>query len=203
MLLIRIQDGRCFVGGRRLRRGDLFVPPLASSFLSGISIAAADPTWTGFANNPQHTADSSVASDSLQTIRWQTPVDLSPQYYGDDLYIHYGSPVITSDNTVVVPGKNRASNGFEVEGINGSTGATLWTAATDYSVPPSEPLPYGWIPSYSPTLTPSGGLYYAGAGGKVYYRANPDSASSTTQQIAFFGNSNYNSDPIAYNNNVF
>ena len=41
--------------------------------------ARADEIWSGFAGNAQHTALSSVASQPLDGIRWQTPVDLSPQ----------------------------------------------------------------------------------------------------------------------------
>src|SRR5262249_51587714 len=60
--------------------------------------------WTGYAGNPQHTAISSVASQSLDQVRWQTPVDLNPQYTsGGDLLIHYGSPLVTPSNTVIVP----------------------------------------------------------------------------------------------------
>ena len=38
--------------------------------------------WGGFAGDPQHTAVSTVAAQSVARIRWQTPVDLHPQYSG-------------------------------------------------------------------------------------------------------------------------
>ena len=107
--------------------------------------------WTGYARDPQHTALSAYTSQSLSSIAWQTPVDLAPQFSGKDLLIHYGSPLVTGDNTVIVPVKTGSSDGFEVEGINGTTGQIKWTQATDYTLPP-----HGWIPSYSPTPTPSG-----------------------------------------------
>src|SRR5262249_30800980 len=44
--------------------------------------------WSGFGGNAQHTAISSVASQSLDTIQWQSAVDLNPQYSGNDLLIH-------------------------------------------------------------------------------------------------------------------
>src|SRR5262245_45616019 len=50
--------------------------------------------WSTHGHDPQHTAISSVASQPLNQIRWQTPVDLSPQYTGSSLLIHYGSPLI-------------------------------------------------------------------------------------------------------------
>jgi len=68
--------------------------------------------WQGYALDPQHTALSPVASASLGLIHWQTPVDLNPQYSGGDLLIHYGSPLVTSSNTVLVPVKTGASGGF-------------------------------------------------------------------------------------------
>ena len=61
--------------------------------------------WSGFAGDAQHTAVSRVASQSLDRIRWQTPVDLQPQDSGGALLIHYGSPVVTAANTVIVPVK--------------------------------------------------------------------------------------------------
>ena len=115
--------------------------------------------WQGYARDPQHTALSTVASQPLGSILWQTPVDLDPQYSGSDLLIHYGSPLITAANTVIVPVKTGATGGFEVQSRSGSSGALNWTLTTDYVHQPSG---YDWIPSFSPTLTPSNGLYYAG-----------------------------------------
>src|SRR5437868_12346554 len=58
--------------------------------------AAAQPAaWGTYAGDAQHTALSGVGSQPLQAIRWQTAVDLAPQYSGNDLLIHYGSPVIS------------------------------------------------------------------------------------------------------------
>jgi len=163
------------------------------------SLAAAQPTWSGFAGNAQHTALSGVASDSLQTIRWETPVDTSVVGSSGPIYIHYGSPVVTADNTVIVPVKTGSSGSFEVEGITGSSGAVNWTYSSNYILPAS-----GWTPSYQPALTPANTLYYAGAGGTVYSIADPDSSSpGTPGQIAFFGNSNYQADESAYNSSVF
>src|SRR5947209_6573062 len=61
--------------------------------------------WSGYGGNGQHTALSTVASQPLEAIRWQTPVDLQPQYQGSDLLIHYGEPMVTGANTVLVPVK--------------------------------------------------------------------------------------------------
>lgn len=162
--------------------------------------AIGAPVWSGYAGNAQHQAISSVPSANLDTIKWQTPVDLDPQYVsGEYLLIHYGSPMITSANTVVVPVKTGATDGFKIEGRSGTNGALKWTATSDYTLPS-----HNWTPSYSPTLTTSGRVYYAGAGGTIYYRDNIDSNSpSAPTQIAFFGNGNYAANSSAYNNSVF
>ena len=76
---------------------------------SNIVVQTANDGWQGYGLNPQHTALSPVASQSLGSILWQTPVDLNPQYNGDDLLIHYGSPLITAANTVIVPVKTGAT----------------------------------------------------------------------------------------------
>ena len=65
----------------------------------------ADDGWPVYAHDQQHSCISSVASELPQVIRWSKPVDLDPQYSGNELFIHYGSPVITGLNTVVFPVK--------------------------------------------------------------------------------------------------
>jgi uncharacterized repeat protein (TIGR01451 family) len=155
-------------------------------------------SWNNHSRDSQHTALSSVASQPLNAVRWQTPVDLNPQYSGSDLLIHYGSPLITLANTIIVPVKTGASGGFRVEGRNGANGSLIWTQTTDYILPP-----HNWTPSYSPTLTPSQRLYFAGAGGTVFYRDNLDANSGATGRLAFYGISNYNLNPGAYNSAVF
>jgi len=160
--------------------------------------SAEAQSWNNHSRDSQHTALSSVASQPLSAVRWQTPVDLNPQYTSGELLIHYGSPLATLANTIIVPVKTGASGGFRVEGHNGSNGSLIWTQTTDYLLPP-----HNWIPSYSPALTPSGRMYLAGAGGTVYYRDNLDANSGATSQLAFYGIANYNLNPGAYNSAVF
>ena len=162
--------------------------------------AHAQPVWAGYAGDAQHTALSSIASQSLDSIHWQTPVDLDPQLTpSGELLIHYGSPVITQNNTVIVPVKTGATDGFQLSAFNGATGASLWTLPTDYTLGP-----HGWTPPYAPTLTPNQTLYYAGAGGTVLSVSNPQSATpGAPTRTAFFGNTAYNNNPSLYNGNVF
>jgi len=179
------------------------ISPLAGaialcSLVVGSPLAAeAQGSWNDYAGNAQHTALSTVASQSLGQIIWQTSVDLNPQYSGNDLLIHYGSPLVSANNTVIVPVKTGATDGFEVEALNGTTGALLWQQSTDYTLPPHK-----WTPSFSPTLTSTGRIYMAGPGGTLYYRDNVDSASGTFHQVAFFGNLEYNLNPTAFNDSL-
>src|SRR5579871_3861863 len=71
------------------------------------------PLWFGFGREAQHAAPAPVASQPFTRIKWQTPVDLNPQYSGSELLIHYGSPMTTLYDKVIVPVKTGATDGFE------------------------------------------------------------------------------------------
>jgi hypothetical protein len=156
--------------------------------------------WSGYGHESQHDAIAPAASQPLNRILWHTPVDLNPQYSGSELLIHYGSPLITRSNTVIVPVKTGAAGGFVVEALVGATGATNWVRATDYILPP-----HNWTPSFSPTLTPKNRLYFPGGGGTVYYCDTPDTtnASPIIGQTTFYGMTNYAVNTNAYLNNVY
>jgi uncharacterized Zn-binding protein involved in type VI secretion len=156
----------------------------------------AQAGWSTFAGDPQHTGVSAGAAQPLEVIHWSTPVDLAPP--SGDILIHYGSPLVTSANTVIVPVKTGSTGGFQVEALNARDGTLLWLQTTDYILPL-----HNWTPSYSPTLTPSNRLYFPGAGGTVYFRDNVDSSSSTGGQLAFFGMVNYLASPASFNATVF
>jgi hypothetical protein len=153
--------------------------------------------WNDFAYNAQHVAQSPTASQPSDQIRWQTPVDLDPQFSSNELLIHYGSPLVTAANTVIVPVKTGATGGFEVEAVNGTNGNVIWSQTTDYILPPHD-----WVPEFGPALTSVPQLYFPGAGGTVYMRGSPDSATGTTTQLAFYSLSNYQANPSAYQQTV-
>ncbi len=92
--------------------------------------------WSGYARVPQHTAISATATQPLNHIHWQTPVDLNAPD-GGDLFIHYGSISVTAGNTVLVPVKTGITGGFEVMAFSGKTGASLYSLTSDYSLPNS------------------------------------------------------------------
>jgi len=81
---------------------------------------ALNVPWSGYGHDPQHTAVSAIAAQSLNKIHWSTPVDLNAPG-GGDLYIHYGSISVTAGNTVLVPVKTGTTDGFEVLAYTGST----------------------------------------------------------------------------------
>src|SRR5206468_3655759 len=91
-------------------------------------------SWPGHSHDSQHTGQAGIGSLVPESIRWQTPVDLAPQYSGGggDLLTHYGSPLITSNNTVLVPVKLQAHGVFRLEAHSGCNGALLWTVNSDY-----------------------------------------------------------------------
>ncbi len=161
-------------------------------------VTATQTQWGGYGGGAQHQAISSVASQPLNAIRWQTPVDLNPQYSGTSLLIHYGTPLVTQANTVIVPVKTGATNGFRIDARNGADGTLLWSQTTDYILPS-----HNWTPSYGPTLSVGNRIYFPGAGGTVYWRDAVDSPTATASgQIAFYGLANYNANQTAFNNGI-
>ncbi|MBI3767153.1 MAG: hypothetical protein HY271_01530 [Deltaproteobacteria bacterium] len=154
--------------------------------------------WLGYGGDAQHTAIAKVAAQSLDRIRWQTPVDLAPQYSGNDLLIHYGSPLVTRGNTVVVPVKVGATDGFEVEGRRGSDGTLLWTQTSDYVLPPHD-----WVLSFGSVLG-RGKLWVPGRAGTLYARTRVDRPErARVRQLVFYGAAAYAAAPAPYDAGVF
>jgi hypothetical protein len=142
---------------------------------------APGQSWTGYSHDAQHTGVSAVASQPLNNIHWSTPVDTVLQGTGGPLYIHYGTPIVTAANTVLVPQRTSSNNTYQINAFNGSTGAPLYTLTTDYTPPPHD-----WIPSYGATLGSPSRYFYPGAGGTIHYRNTPDSITGTSGQLAFY-----------------
>ncbi len=171
----------------------------AAAFLSAGDFCAAQSIalpWSGHGHDAQHTGLSPVAAQPLNRIRWQAPVDL-PNTANVTLYIHYGTPVVTRQNTVIFPRKTSASGDFVIEARAAGDGALVWNQATDYVLPV-----HGWTPSCGLTLTPKNRLAYPGAGGTVWLRDAPDAAGGTPVRAAFFGLAEYEADTANFNANV-
>src|SRR6266705_5745067 len=75
--------------------------------------AGAQPAT--FAGTAQHTAQYFPSAQHLNRVRWSTPIDLN----NTGAYAHYGAPLITSSNTVLVTVKT-ATNSFEVRAFEGA-----------------------------------------------------------------------------------
>jgi hypothetical protein len=177
----------------------LLVLLLASACLLSAAAAESDDDsresagWATHAHDAQHTGVSQVASQSLAKIHWHVPVDLAPPE--GEIFIHYGSPVITRRNTVIVPVKTGASS-FRVQAHEGASGRRLWTLPTAYRPPFA-----GFMPGLG--LTPSHGrLFVPEIAGGILVRANPDSVISHVRRLYFYGRENYLANPQVYQQTV-
>lgn len=173
---------------------------LAASLLFVDSAAAQNKryVWANHGRSPQHDALADVATQPLQQIRWQTPVDLAPQYVGTFLLVHYGSPLATRKNTIVVPVKTGATGGFKVDGRSGFDGTVLWTHPSDYELPP-----HNWTPSFAPAIGKNK-LWIPAAGGTLETRTRLDATTNhKVDRIAFYGDDDYAANPAAYGATVF
>ena len=93
----------------------------ASSAQVAVGGSAAAVEWAGFAGNAQHTAVATARPQPFKRIRWRAKVDLAPVLERGDLLIHYGSPMITAANTVLVPTRISAKAGFRVVAFSGTS----------------------------------------------------------------------------------
>ncbi len=157
------------------------------------------PAWRGFASNPQHTALAAIASQDLNRIAWSTPVDLAPAFTASGVLLaHYGSPVVTSHNTVVVPVKTGRAGGFRLEARSGTNGGLIWSANSDYVLPPSN-----WVPSYNVALTTGNRLFAPAVGGKLLVKDDADASGGTLRTLIFYGTNAYNAAPATFDATVF
>jgi hypothetical protein len=175
----------------------MFTGALVCLCASAPALAQEQPAWRGYGANAQHTAQAPAKGQKLGHLHWKTAIDLKPQFSGDELLIHYGSPMITASNTVLLPVKTGAANGFRLEAHAGADGTLLWKKSTDFVF-----APHDWTPSFPAHLTAQNRLYYAGAGGTVYFRDTPDLAAGAHGQLAFYGNRNYKQNKATYDQNV-
>jgi hypothetical protein len=175
---------------------------------SACSLGAQSLTtpWSGYGHDPQHSGVSANAAQPLNRIKWCTPVDTVLEDTSGPLFIHYGSAVVTAANTVLVPQRTSSGNTYRINAFSGGSGGAfgcgspntpLYTLTTDYTPPP-----HNWIPSYGGALALGIKYYYPGAGGTVYFRTSPDSATGTTGQLAFYGLSTYQANAAAFNSTV-
>jgi hypothetical protein len=155
--------------------------------------AAQTGAWLTASHDEQHTALSTAQSQPLNVIHWHVPVDLAPP--AGEILVHYGSPLVTAANTVIVPVKTGA-NSFRVEAHNGATGTRLWTEGTGYQAPGAS-----FFPGLGPAIS-GNQLFVPDIAGRVLVRLNPDQAVGTVTRRYFYGAKNYRANPTIYNQNV-
>lgn len=184
----------------RIRIGFMSLAAVASLALLSTTpraTGAANPApasgWPSYAHDQHHSAISSVAAQTMSKIHWSTPVDLNPPH--GEIFIHYGSPLVTPANTTIVPVKV-GDNSFRVEARNGQTGSLLWKQTTDYQVPQAD-----FVPGFYPVLDRNVLVIPAG-GGTVLVRSKPDQAGGKLVRMAFYGIENYQANPQVYQRNV-
>lgn len=177
-----------------LQRSGLFTFLLSGYLYFAVAASAHAQTgaWLTHSHDDQHTNVSSVASQALTTVHWHAPVDLAPPQ--GEIFIHYGSPLVTAANTVIVPVKT--ATGFRIEGHNGATGKKMWTQATKYQVPGAT-----FVPGIGPTLS-NNQLFVPDFAGRVIVRQTPDQAKGRVTRLVFYGKKNYNKNPAGYQQNV-
>jgi hypothetical protein len=176
----------------------------ASGFVIVAIVAGGSPrssaqSWPSYSHDSEHSCEAGNASMVPQSIRWQTPVDLAPQYgAGGALYAHYGSPLITSKNLVLVPVKTGALGGFRLEAHRGGSGSLFWSLNSDYVLPH-----HNWTPTCGPVLAPGDNFVaMPAAGGTLLVRKSPDSGHGNLTRLAFFGLANYHLNPAAFNSAI-
>ena len=169
----------------------IFLMPLALAQEIGTSATAQVKGWPGHGRDLQHTALSTVAAQPLDKIHWKTRVDLNPP--AGTIFIHYGSPLVTSKGTVIVPVKT-GPNSFRIDAHDEKTGTLLWRQTTAYQTPFSF---FDFIPGIGPTLSHNK-LYIPDAGGTVLVREHPDRAINDLRRLVFYGENNFNANPNLY-----
>jgi len=155
--------------------------------------------WAGFAGNAQHTAAASARPQPFTRIRWRTKVDLHPQADQD---IHYGSPMITAANTVLVPTRVSAKSGFRVVAFSGANGTQRWSLGTDWTPARQTTSMSEDAPPLPAVLTPSATLAVAGAGGTVLLRAHANQKAGSVRRVAFYGTAQWKAHRAAYDKAV-
>jgi hypothetical protein len=181
--IARVSAGGAAATGMML---GFWVSPLALGAQAATTTSPPPPVeWAGFAGNAQHTAMATTLPQPFHRIRWRAKVDLAPVLAHGTLLIHYGSPMITAANTVLVPTRVSTKAGFRVVAYSGASGARRWSLNTDYRAPRFINGLSIWTPPLPAALTPSTALAVAGAGGTVLVRQDADQTAGAVRRLVF------------------
>jgi sugar lactone lactonase YvrE len=158
--------------------------------------------WAGFAGNAQHTAVAVARPQPFTRIRWKAKVDLHPFLEGGTLPIHYGSPMITAANTVLVPTRVSAKAGFGVVAYAGTNGARRWSLNTDWRPARLASTPHTDTAPLPAVLMPNTTLAVAGAGGTILLRTDANHASASVRRLVFYGAAQWKAHKSEYDHAV-
>ncbi|HEV8450309.1 MAG TPA: hypothetical protein VGQ45_02665 [Gaiellales bacterium] len=159
--------------------------------------------WAGFAGDAQHTAVARTLPQPFRRIRWRAKVDLAPVLSFGTLGIHYGSPMITAANTVLVPTRVSTRAGFRVVAYSGSSGARRWSLNTDWRPPAFTGGTTGtWTPPLPAVLTPRAALAVAGGGGTILVRRHANKPVGAVRRLVFYGAAQWRAHRPAYDKAV-
>ena len=182
--------------------GSLVVTPTSTAQAA----AAGKPqavTWSGFAENAQHTSTAQVRPQLLHRVRWRATVDKHPLVFLGSLPTHYGSPMITAANSVLVPTKVSVKAGYRVIAYSAADGARRWSLSTDYRLTVfGARLEFAWRPPLPAVLTPRNALAVAGVGGTVLVRQHADLAVGSVRRLVFYGAAQWKAHPAVYDKAV-
>ena len=164
------------------------------STLSAARSAAQERAWLTHSHDAQHTGVSEVASQPFGKIHWSVPVDLAVPT--GEIFIHYGSPVVTAENTVIVPVKT-GTDSFRVEAHDGATGKLLWRQKTGYQAPMA-----GFLPGMGPTLFQNRPLHSRQRRSRHGATNRPNRATGEISHLYFYGQQNFQANPTSYEQSV-
>src|SRR5215831_10016863 len=182
------RGGAGAVAAAGMLSGFWLLPPASSAQIAGAGHPRGGAVeWAGFAANARHTAVARKRPQPFRQIRWRAKVDLAPAVIFGELLIHYGSPMITAANTVLVPTRISAKAGFRIVAYSGTSGARRWSLNTDYRPPAFTGGPGIWTPPLPAVLTPTTALAVAGAGGTVLVRKHANMTHGAVRRLVFYG----------------
>src|SRR5262245_28062811 len=136
----RVRCARTWLNARLVGRAERNLLMLVLLVATATRVGAQSST---FAGNPQHTAIYPVRPQHMNRVLWSATVDVTQNAASS----HYGAPLITASNTVIVPTVASGSN-YSIMAYEGGTGRLKYTLTNDYRLSGTIA---GW-PVYQPVL---------------------------------------------------
>lgn len=174
----------------------LSIPGTAQGIASSTWTQTRSPGWFTHGRNSEHTASSATPSQALRHIHWQSKIDLHPKLTTGELFIHYGSPLITPANTVILPVRDEKQR-FRLEAREGADGELIWAVTIGF-----RPVPAAFTPSYGPVLRNDSAVVFPEAGAVIGVRDEADHAEGAIHRLVFYGADSYHANKSVYDKYV-